>query len=106
MTIEGVALILAVTALVASLVSLREARRIEKSVPRRVEAIANRAYSKAQQALENSVEALQIAKDEVPEKPNKLCNSKYWQGDAELTCSLPKYPGHETHSNFVLDNVK
>lgn len=76
--------------------------RIEKAAEKihpSLQATVNRAYSKAQQALENSVEAIQIAKDEVPGKPNKPCNSKFRLDGVERTCVKPKYPGHDHPSD-------
>ena len=104
---EGFAVLIAFMALMAAVLAVSFANEAKKKIHPALQATVNRAYSKAQQALENSVEAIQIATDTVPEKPNKPCNSKFWApsppfdgviyNDREYTCTLPKYPGHEKH---------
>lgn len=100
MTESAIGWVFCVSSWVLALYALYRTDRIEKQVPKKVESIANKAYSKAQQALENSVEAVQIAKGEVPEKRNKPCNATFWIDGVEHTCRALKYPGHAEHSNM------
>lgn len=96
--IEAILLIIVLTSFVVSWLSVLASMKARKKIHPALQATVNKAYSKAQQALENSVEAIQIATDTVPEKPNKPCNSKFETGGGVYRlCTLPKYPGHEDH---------
>lgn len=91
-------LIFAIGGYIVATFALYRTYRAERKIHPALQATVNRAYSKAQQALENSVEAVQIATDTVPEKRNKPCNSTFVNALGNTTkCTLPKYPGHELH---------